>query len=363
MATIALYADKINQMPGLIRGAKSAVSNLNTQLGTLKRKCQRVSVNVCNIEDVINTISVSTRTQEEKIETLETFCEDVEEFTRDTVTIDENVAELVNKNKDDFYDKYSYLKPDCEKIAWEKFCDGLKRVGEWCKEHWKALATIVLVVAAVAIIVLTAGAALGPVATILLAAAKGVLIGTAIGGLAGGIISAAFGKSFWEGFEDGAFGGAISGMFSGILTGIAGKLTLLKSVLIGAGAETASSVVGDIGDIVFGVEDITLPEFIINTLLSAALGGFFSGITFKLPKINISGLNKGRGSWAHVWATQSTRSLNHHSIISIKTILKGFGADFIDSILDHLSELFKNLIVNFKDLTMEQYFPELGGST
>ena len=113
MATITLYADRVNQMPGLIRSAKTAVSNLNTQLKTLKKKCEKVNANVCNIEDVIRSISASTRTQEEKISTLETFCEDVEQFAQDTADIDEDVAELINEKKDDFYEKYSYLKPDC----------------------------------------------------------------------------------------------------------------------------------------------------------------------------------------------------------------------------------------------------------
>ena len=38
------------------------------------------------------------------------------------------------------------MKPECEKSRWEKFKDGCKKVGEWCKNHWKAAITIVIVI-------------------------------------------------------------------------------------------------------------------------------------------------------------------------------------------------------------------------
>ena len=58
MATIALYAGKINNMPS--------------------------------------------QTQEQRIEILENFQENSEDFIQDTVRIDNNVADTVDQNKDDF---------------------------------------------------------------------------------------------------------------------------------------------------------------------------------------------------------------------------------------------------------------------
>ena len=63
----------------------------------------------------------------------------------------------MNKRKDDFYDQYKYLKPDCEKNGWEKFKDGVKKAGEWCKEHWKIIVTVVLVIAAIAAVLAASG--------------------------------------------------------------------------------------------------------------------------------------------------------------------------------------------------------------
>ena len=68
-------------------------------MAALKRRCERVNASVCNIGDIISTISASTRTQEDKIEVLEAFGERVEEFAEETAETDERVAEIVNGKK------------------------------------------------------------------------------------------------------------------------------------------------------------------------------------------------------------------------------------------------------------------------
>ena len=61
--------------------------------------------------------------------------------------IDGDAADAINKSKNDFYDKYEYLKPDIEKSwleeKWDNAC-------EWCKECWKEiLITVTIVIGAV----------------------------------------------------------------------------------------------------------------------------------------------------------------------------------------------------------------------
>ncbi len=353
MATIALYADRINQMPDLIRDAKKAVDGLRSQLDILKRKCEAVDITACNLDDVISTISASTDTQDEKTAMLETFGGNVEQFAHDASVIDDAAADRINQEKDDFYDQYSYLKPDCEKSGWEKFCDGCKKVGRWCKEHWKAIATVVLVAAAIAVIVLTAGAALGPVTAMLLAAAKGILIGTAVGGLAGGTASALFGGSFWEGFEDGAFGGAISGALSGGLTSWLPAGGAGASIGIDSVSEIVSSLLGDIGDIVFAGEKLSFGGVVFNAVFSGILGAgasVFGNLLSKYFKVVIPGINKGNGSWAHVWASQSTRSLRHGTVVNLKTILKGLGSKTVDELWNYVLEPLKSGINELREM-------------
>ena len=150
MATITLYAGKVNQMSSLINHAKKAVKEYKSDLRSLKSKVLKIDSGICNVDDVISSIKSSTKTQEDKIETLENLKQDINDFISDVVRIDGDAADAINKSKDDFYDKYEYLKPECEKSGWEKFKDGCKKVGEWCQEHWKEiLITVTIVIGAV----------------------------------------------------------------------------------------------------------------------------------------------------------------------------------------------------------------------
>lgn len=136
MATITLYAGKVNQMSNLINNAKKSVNKYKYKLSLMKLNLLMIDSSVCNVDDVISSIKSSTQTQEDKVEALDKLSMNVEEFISDVAAIDHNAADAINKSKDDFYDKHSCLKPECEKSNWEKFKDGCKKFGAWCKEHW-----------------------------------------------------------------------------------------------------------------------------------------------------------------------------------------------------------------------------------
>jgi len=215
MATITLYAGKINQMPGLINEVKKSVVDYKSELSALRKKTLNINRSVCNLDEVISSIQASSQTQDRKIDSLEKFCSESEKFISEVVRIDEEVAELINKRKENFYKEYYYLKPESEKSGWEKIKDGLKAVAEWCKENWKSIAKIVA--AAVVITGLGIAAALtgGVLGVILAGAFWGALAGGLIGGAVGGIAAVINGGSFLEGFADGALSGAISGAVTG----------------------------------------------------------------------------------------------------------------------------------------------------
>ena len=216
MATITLYSGKINQMSSLINKAKTSVKSYKSDLKSLKSKVLSIDESICDVDDVISSIKSSTKTQEDKIETLENLKQDINDFISDVVRIDGDAADAINKSKDDFYDKYEYLKPECEKSGWEKFKDGCKKVGEWCKEHWKEILAIAVVITGIVLCFVPGLNWLG--SGILMGALKGALSG----GLIGGLSSWASGGSFWEGFKDGVVTGAIfGGVFGGL--GAAGE--------------------------------------------------------------------------------------------------------------------------------------------
>ncbi len=127
MATIALYASKINNMPRLIQDVKKFVTDYQFELSALKKKSLQINKSVCNLDDVLSSISTSTQTQEQEITSLENLSNNIEQFTSDVNRIDMDVADVINQRKDDFYNEYNYLKPDFEKTVGKSFATLVKQ--------------------------------------------------------------------------------------------------------------------------------------------------------------------------------------------------------------------------------------------
>lgn len=153
-------------MPGLMGDVRKSVADFKSELSDMRKKTLKINKGICSLEDVIGSIRASTQTQEEKIASLERIQREAEQFVSDAVRIDCGVAVVVRQRKDDFYEKYAYLKPESEKSGWEKFCDGCKKTWEWCKEHWAMVLTALAVVAVAVIAVVTFGVAVAAVAAI-----------------------------------------------------------------------------------------------------------------------------------------------------------------------------------------------------
>ena len=175
VATIALYAGEMNRMSSLTGEVRKSVDDYSSELFSLKSKALNIRKSVCNLDDVIGMIQASTEIQEKKIESLENFSKKTEEFTAEVVRIDEGVAAVINQYKEEFYNKYDYLKPDAEKNFLEICFDS---AAEWCKEHWKQIVTTVGIIVGAALAI-AAVAATGGVALVPLLTALGVAAGTA----------------------------------------------------------------------------------------------------------------------------------------------------------------------------------------
>jgi len=249
MATIELYKDKINSMSNYIEQAKNAVSDFCVDLSALKSKILGINSSVC--DNVVSSISSSSQTQEQQIAGLEATQKQVNAFIDLTINRDNSAADAVSKAKEEFYKEYSYLKPECEKSGWEKFCDGLKKVGDWCKEHWKEIVLAIELIAAVACLFIPGLQGIG--VGILLGALKGAITG----GLIGGITSLLSGGSFLEGFAQGALDGAIMGGALGGVGGIAGKFITCGSKL-GNAIQTTAKVSGAMSNTMDGFDMLSM---------------------------------------------------------------------------------------------------------
>ena len=175
MATITLYKDKLNSVSSLINTMVSSVNNLDMQLGALKSTLQGVNSSTYNLDSAVENIRSSSQTEQEKADDLNKLSKEVDNFITVTVNRDQAAKEEINKAKEDFYTKYSYLKPECEKDFIEKVVDTVESAADWCCDHWEVIAAIAaVIVVAVVVCVLLGPEALVP---LVLNIAKGVLQG------------------------------------------------------------------------------------------------------------------------------------------------------------------------------------------
>lgn len=214
MATITLYKDKLNSVSSLINTMVSSVNNLDMQLGALKSTLQGVNSSTYNLDSAVENIRSSSQTEQEKADDLNKLSKEVDNFITVTVKRDQAAKEEINKAKEDFYTKYSYLKPECEKDFIEKVVDTVESAADWCCDHWEVIAAIAaVIVVAVVVCVLLGPEALVP---LVLNIAKGVLQGALLGGALGGAFSAFMGGDIVKGIKEGALAGGALGALGAV---------------------------------------------------------------------------------------------------------------------------------------------------
>lgn len=318
MATITLYKNKVNGVGSLLDDIIKSSNNLNAQLGTLKNTLQGVNSSSCNLQDTVDSISSSSRSESEKVEDLKKLNSKLTSFIETTSNRDALAKFEIEKAKQDFYTKYSYLKPDSEKSIKERIAEAIvksiKKTFEWCAEHWKLIATIAIV--AVAVVLLATGVGSGLGAAIIAGACWGAISGAVIGGVAGGINSMMHGGTFLDGFENGAFDGAISGAIGGAITGgltaaLGPATTLARSIgqgaLIGSistgtsnMAVTTIDYLAEHGNLNGALDDILMAGF-SGALSGGIMGGIMGGVQFKLKSpANTAKSWQGQGDYPGV---------------------------------------------------------------
>ena len=344
MATIALYAGKMNQMPSLIGEVKKSVDDYSSELFSLKSKALNIRKSVCDLDDVIGMVKTSTQIQEQKMESLETIRQKTEEFVEEAVRIDEDAADAINQNKEDFYNKYNYLKPDAEKSDWEEFWDD---AAEWCKEHWESICNVVFVIVVAAVVVGICVATCGwlPVAV---AAFVGVLVGAGGQLISDVIFWAVTGE--WESSLEDYVGAALGGAVGGILMLHPGNITL-ACLMDGM----VSTLFGESLKNLTGRSNKTNAEIWSETLISAGISGLLGKGCEKLSKGAAKSISSafprlkrlsGRGSYGAAYQMVLTKLKNNTcKNISLKTLRNGFISGMWEGLFGiFFGELFKNSV-------------------
>lgn len=355
MSTIVLYKDRLNGINTYINDAVNSSDGLNTQLSSLKSILQGVSSNSCNLQDTVNNISSSTKTEKDKIRDLKKLNKKIGEFISVTVKKDNSVKEQIEKAKEEFYTKYSYLKPECEKNGLEKVCDGLKSAGSWLVDNIKEILVVGLavlaVVAVVALAIATFGLGAVAIATVVGAAAG--LASQLITDIVSGFVTGNFKVSSPLNYISSVVGGAIGGIIMLPTGGVAG-VSVFASKVFGnfALAATAdvfvSTSLSEGTPMIFSKEKLSLGQWgsnvAVGTALSLVLAKGFDGFTTKFNKgLKNTGFKiTERFAGSHSYRADYNRSIKRliHKNSSLKNITyrtyrNGFMAEFTENIFSN----------------------------
>lgn len=358
MATIVLYKDKLNSVGGLINNIVTSSNNLNAQLGSLKTTLQGISSSTCNLQETVNNISSSTKTEKEKVKDLKKLNKKIGEFISVAVKKDNSAKEQIEKSKKDFYTKYSYLKPDCEKSTLEKISDGWDSVCDWCAKNWESIVSVLVAIVIVAAIVIASVATFGA-AAVAVAAAVGALVGIGCQLVSDWSSFAMTGD--WDGSWQGYLGSAVGGAVGGILM-LTGNATLACTVDAGI----SSFLSGHLSNLTGGERESSLAimgESVFNVGLTFGLGKILGKPVGKLKKtlsqkfknIHIIKRLAGRGSYDAAFRmvmTKLSTGSGHTTVFSWKTIRNGVVAGMTDS---YAENIVKGKIEGFRELYHENF--------
>ncbi|MFQ9114797.1 hypothetical protein [Eubacterium sp.] len=355
MSTIVLYKDRLNGINTYINDVTNSCDSLSTQLNSLKSILQGVSSNSCNLQDTVNNISSSTKTEKDKIKDLKKLNKKIGEFISVTVKKDNSVKEQIEKTKEEFYTKYSYLKPECEKNGLEEVCDGLKSAVRWLVDNIKEILVVGLavlaVVAVVALAIATFGLGAVAIATVVGAAAG--LASQLITDIVSGFVTGNFKVSSPLNYISSAVGGAIGGIIMLPTGGVAG-VSVFASKVFGnfALAATAdvfvSTSLSEGTPMIFSKEKLSLGQWgsnvAVGTALSLVLAKGFDGFTTKFNKgLKNTGFKiTERFAGSHSYRADYNRSIKRliHKNSSLKNITyrtyrNGFMAEFTENIFSN----------------------------
>lgn len=139
MSTIQLTSGKVNQMSEMFSRMSSSFDSFMSTGSSLMKKIYSFECGILNIDDVQQTLQNLIDKQEDEKLSVDSLIAENDDFIDTVILRDDNAADAVNERKNDFYEKYQYLKPDSEKTWWEKAWDGVKGFAQWCSDTWHAI--------------------------------------------------------------------------------------------------------------------------------------------------------------------------------------------------------------------------------
>lgn len=348
MATISIYSNKTRwggdfvheRVPGSVSsGIKQAFSSTIKATGTLKDSLASLKKQIDGVSSLVDMsdssakLQASVEREETKEGALSLAYDKIEEYMAKVKLVDAGAKKEIRRLKENFYKRYSYLKPDCEKTKkelWsERFHEKLEAFGEWLSDVGEAIKNVVVgvvewvkknwkeLVIGLAVIVV------GAIITVLLSPAAGAVFWQAVGAtifkglIVAGISAAvsgtisfgvtlyqakkaglgtkeafgyaaqAFGDGLAHGFMTGAFSFAVGSLVNIGAQAFMGKSMLQSSSLLGSigkgamyGAVTEGTTSTVVTALEYFVENGTLEggfEVIFQSMISGIISGTITG--------------------------------------------------------------------------------------
>ena len=137
MATITLFSGRVNEFPTSIDTLKRSTGLLADGIDDLRISALGIDDSICDLDDVIAELRVSTDLQDSLWDLWEDVKEKAEEFIEEVQEIDEEVSEMIATAEEDFYSLYEYLRPGEDSLLdllgdlWQSFSD-------WASDLWDA---------------------------------------------------------------------------------------------------------------------------------------------------------------------------------------------------------------------------------
>lgn len=228
--------------------------------------------------------------------------------------------------------------------AIESFVEGCRNAWDWIVEHRRAIAEIVIGAVVIAGLAVLTICTCGVASAIFAGALIGAVAFGAIGAVTGGISAAAQGEDIFDGVAKGFMGGTISGAVSGAVF-VATEGAALNPFVSGGISAGCSFVTETIHAVLDDgrIDSNEARDIGAATLISGVTGTVFSGLGDVFNKI------PGASQWfSNIWAN----SINQHVAPEFaKELLSGSSEYFIGKLFgETLSEGFGNIVGDLIDV-------------
>lgn len=385
MATISIAGNTLSGClgAGSFAGIGTAFSNvkkntnsLTQSISSLKSKVS-AAAQAADVSASANSTSRALSRENQKQSAVSLVYDKLDKLISNAGKVDNLASGAVEKLKQEFYRKYSYLKPECEKGlrekaadlfkgAWDGLCSIHNAIAnfvcdavEWVKENivtiLKAIAVVALLV--VSIILLATG-----VGGILAIACIGCIVGILGSFLTNGIGNILSGKNFFEGALDAMLLGGITGAIDAVFIAIGHPYV---------GSLITSALKTGYDCLVLGKE-FSVKDFLINTSIDLVFTGLFFGGgkleslkdkavkgTTKWLSNNIPSLSRlaGRGSYSSSYKMIMTKIFKGEvKHITWKTIRNGVVPKVVKKFLGGLWDIGENKFKDFVSGGLKKLF-------